>query len=205
MGVIVKREFLIIGLGCGLIMGGLYAKPSGLKLNNIKYAGNGCPGGSVSVGMAPNKRWINAVFDSFAVHLKGGPQTRRKNCELSMTLNVPNNKRARLKQVRFRAFLDLPKKSSVSMTRSYQFGRDRLPVRHRWSGANRKVIEMREPFNTSWSKCGERINMRVRTSVELKTKNNEASEVGVDSFNHYNRRDYRGERGWRFMLDYAPC
>ena len=155
--------------------------------------------------MAPNKRWINAVFDSFALYLKGGPQIRRKNCELSMTLNVPEHKRMRLKQVRFRAFLDLPGKSNVRMTRNYQFGREARSVNHTWNGAKRKIIEMREPFNTSWSGCGERINMKVRTSIELKTRSDEASEVGVDSFNHYNHRDYRGERGWRFMLDYMPC
>ncbi|PID45969.1 MAG: hypothetical protein CSB47_06600 [Proteobacteria bacterium] len=176
-----------------------------IKISDIYYSGSGCPRGSVSVSMTPNKRAISAVFDRFFTSFSGVPSQRVKRCRLSMSLHVPSNKRVRLRQVRFRGFVDLPKKSSAKIVRNYRFGGSVKQFIKTWQGESFKIINQREPFSTKWSQCGKGVRLEIDSMTELKTYNKLRSQVGVDSFDHLMKRDYRGERGWRFVLDYASC
>jgi len=176
-----------------------------VKLANVQYVGNGCPKGSVSVSMTPNKGAINSVFDDFFAKFSGKPNQLVRRCKLTMQIQLPNNKRARLRQVRFRGFVDLPINAHARIERNYRFGNKTTRVSNNWKGKSFQVLNRREPFNTTWAECGKTINLEVDSMLELVSKAKEESIVGVDSFGHLMTRDYRGERGWKFILDYTPC
>ena len=194
-----------ITLGCLLTSAGATAMEPHVNLRNIKYFGNGCPKGSVSVSMTANKGAVNTVFDEFFAKFSGRPGQSVRRCKLSMQIFLPKNKRARLRQVRFRGFVDLPVNAHARIERNYRFGDYKRRVSNNWKGKSFQVINRREPFNTVWSGCGEMVNLEVDSMLELVSKAQGDSSIGIDSFDRLVSRDYRGERGWKFILDYTPC
>lgn len=176
-----------------------------IKFSDLRYAGSGCPRGSISVTMSANKGAINAVFDHFFASFSGRPNQMIKRCKMSMNLHVPKNKRVRLRQVRFRGFINLPINSYAKIIRNYRFDTTKKQLTSSWQGKAFKIINKREPFNTTWSKCGKNVRLEVDSMLELKSRTISESQAGVDSFDHFMKRDYRGERGWKFILDYTPC
>ena len=176
-----------------------------VKLSKVKYSGNGCNKGSVSITMTPNKRAINAVFDDFFTSFSGKPNQKVRRCKLSMKIQVPKNKRVRLRQVRIRGFVELPKNAHARIVRNYRFDNRTKQIQSSLKGKTFQVINTREAFNTPWSKCGKDVVLEVDSMIELKSRSNSAAQLGIDSFNNMVSRIYRGERGWKFMLHYTPC
>lgn len=176
-----------------------------VKLSNIRYYGNGCPSGSVSITMTPNKSAINAVFDDFFTSFSGKPNQKVRRCKLSMKVQVPKNKRVRLRQVRFRGFVELPFNSNARIVRNYRFDTRKKQLLTTVRGRAFKILNSREAFNTPWSKCGKDVVLQVDSMIELKSRSKKPAQLGVDSFNNLMSRNYRGERGWKFMLHYTPC
>ena len=200
------KNSLIQGLCCCvLVSASANAMQPSINIYEIRYAGSGCPRGSVSVSMTPNKGAINAVFDHFFASVGGRPNQQIKRCKLSMNLRVPKNRRVRLRQVKFRGFFDLPSNAYTKIVRNYRFDNATKQLTKTWQGKGFKVINKREPFNTTWSKCGKNVRLEVDSMIELKSRSKKASQAGVDSFDHFMKQDYRGERGWKFILDYTPC
>jgi hypothetical protein len=155
--------------------------------------------------MTPNKGAINSVFDDFFAVISGQPSQLVRRCKLSMRLQLPKNKRARLRQVRFRGFVDLPLNAYAKIERNYRFSNNTKRVTNNWKGKSFQVINRREPFNTKWTECGKAVKLEVDSVLELVSKAKVESLIGIDSFDRLISRDYRGERGWKFILDYTPC
>ena len=195
----------IAALGCLLASTGVSAMQPHVKLTNVNYSGNGCPKGSVSISMTPNKGAINSVFDDYFAEFSGKPNQAVRRCKLFMQLYLPKNKRVKLRQVRFRGFVDLPLNAHARIERNYRFNDQTARVINNWKGKSFQVINRREPFNTSWSECGKSVTVQIDSVLELVSKAKDQSLIGIDSFNHLMARDYRGERGWKFILDYSPC
>lgn len=194
------------GLFCCLLMPTcVWAIQPDVKLVDVRYDGSGCPGGSVSTSMTPNKGAINAVFDHFFTLLEGKSSQNIKRCRLSMKIDVPKNKRVRLQQVKFRGFIDLPEDSETEIIRNYRFGNVSKQLSDTWTGEVFSIINQREAFNTKWSKCGKDVMLEIDSRMELRTQSTKRSQSGVDSFDHLMTLDYRGERGWKFILSYTPC
>lgn len=201
-----KYKLIITTALFGLLTSvGVNAMKPHIKLSSIKYYGSGCPRGSVSVSMTPNKGAINSVFDSYFAKFSGRPNQLVRRCKLSMYIHLPKNRRVRLRQVRFRGFLDLPVNSHARIERNYRFGDKVKRVSNSWRGKSFQIISRREPFNTAWSKCGKTTKLEIDSMLELVSKTKSESLIGVDSFDRLMSRDYRGERGWKFILDYTPC
>ena len=130
-------------------------------------------------------------------------QVRR--CKLSMKIQVPHNKRVRLRQIRFRGFVELPRNAYARIVRNYRFDSHKKQLTTRVQGKAFKILNSREAFNTSWSKCGKDIVLEVDSMIELKSRSKQSAQLGIDSFNNLVSRSYRGERGWKFLLHYTPC
>jgi hypothetical protein len=155
--------------------------------------------------MTPNKGAINAVFDHYFAKFSRKPGQAVRRCKLSMQIHMPKNKRARLRQVRFRGFVDLPINAYARIERNYRFDNKVKVVKNNWKGKSFQVINRREPFNTTWAECGKAIKLEMDSMLELVSKAKNESQIGVDYFDRLLNRDYRGERGWKFILDYTPC
>jgi len=198
-------RFIQAALCCFLVPVGAEAMQPHVKLSNIKYSGNGCPSGSVSITMTPNKAAINSVFDDFFTSFSGRPNQQVRRCKLSMKIQIPKNKRVRLRQVRFRGFVELPGNANARIVRNYRFDGRKKQILDTVRGKTFKILNSREAFNTPWSKCGKDVILEVDSMIELKSRSVKSAQLGIDSFNNLVSRNYRGERGWKFMLHYTPC
>ena len=109
------KVFLVLAIvGTVVTSGGVGAMNPDVRLTKINYQGNGCPAGSVSINMLPNKRAIRAVFNNYSAQLSGQPGQLVKRCKLSMSIELPENRRVKLRQIRFRGFIDLPVAFTIS-------------------------------------------------------------------------------------------
>lgn len=198
-------RYIQIFLCCLLAPVGAEAMQPHVKLSNVKYSGNGCPRGSVSITMTPNKRAINSVFDDFFTSFSGKPNQQVRRCKLSMKIQIPKNKRVRLRQVRIRGFVELPINAHARIVRNYRFDTRTKQLQTSVRGKTFKILNSREAFNTPWSKCGKDVVLEIDSMIELKSRSKNVAQLGIDSFNQMSSRNYRGERGWKFMLHYTPC
>lgn len=200
------KVFLVLAIvGTVVTSGGVGAMNPDVRLTKINYQGNGCPAGSVSINMLPNKRAIRAVFNNYSAQLSGQPGQLVKRCKLSMSIELPENRRVKLRQIRFRGFIDLPANAHARMSRNYRFNNSTKKVTNNWQGKRYQEVVQREPFNVGWSECGKDIKLEMDSVLEVISRTPLPSGVGVDSFNQLSGRNYRGERGVKFLLDYTPC
>jgi len=67
------------------------AAPSSLTIVSVSTSGNGCPQGTVSTTISPDRQILTVGFDSFYTYI--GPGTavsdRTKNCQLHLNLKYP--------------------------------------------------------------------------------------------------------------------
>lgn len=200
-----KGFWVLAIVGTFAMSGGANAMSPDVRLTKINIQGNGCPAGSVSVSLLPNKQAIRAVFNNYSAQLIGQSGQSVKRCKLSMSLVLPKNRRVKLRQIRFRGFVDLPENAHARMSRNYRFDNSTKKVTSNWQGKRYQEVVQREPFNVGWSACGRDIKLEMDSFLEVISKTKLPSGVGVDSFNQLNGRNYRGERGVKFLLDYTPC
>ena len=97
-----------------------------VTIEKVGYAGNGCPGGSASVVLAPDKQSVSVLFDDYIAEAGGQGQRTfdRKKCDIALGLKIPRGISVSLIGADYRGYLDLPHRASATLTRDYF-----LPVR----------------------------------------------------------------------------
>ncbi|EAA35841.1 hypothetical protein GE21DRAFT_649 [Neurospora crassa] len=65
--------------------------PKQIQIASATFSGNGCPQGTVSTSISPDKTVITFGFDRFQVYIGKGynPTERTKNCQLHLNLKYP--------------------------------------------------------------------------------------------------------------------
>jgi hypothetical protein len=62
-----------------------------ITITEVTHSGNGCPQGSMSTTISPDRTVITVGFDKFQTYIGPGttPQDRTKNCQLHLSLRYP--------------------------------------------------------------------------------------------------------------------
>jgi hypothetical protein len=65
--------------------------PTSLTIVSVQTSGNGCPQGTVSTTISPDRQVLTVGFDSFYTYIGPGTtvQDRTKNCQLHLNLKYP--------------------------------------------------------------------------------------------------------------------
>ncbi|KAK3354383.1 hypothetical protein B0H65DRAFT_543707 [Neurospora tetraspora] len=65
--------------------------PKQIQISSATFSGNGCPQGTVSTSISPDKTVITFGFDRFQVYIGTGynPTEKTKNCQLHLNLKYP--------------------------------------------------------------------------------------------------------------------
>ncbi|RKU41420.1 hypothetical protein DL546_003669 [Coniochaeta pulveracea] len=65
--------------------------PSQIQILSAAFSGNGCPQGSVSTSISPDRTVITFGFDKFQTYIGPGydPTQKTKNCQLHLNLKYP--------------------------------------------------------------------------------------------------------------------
>lgn len=146
-----------------------------IELGRAGYGGSGCPAGTASVTLSPDKKSLSMIFDEFMVEAGGTTRKRiaRKNCNIAIPVHVPQGMSVSVIDVDYRGYNSLPRGAKSRFSVEYFFAGQRGP---------KYVKDFRGPLDDEyilsnklgvyanvWSKCGTDVNLRVNTSMLART------------------------------------
>lgn len=91
---------------------------SGVVIEKVGYAGNGCPAGSASVVLASDKKSVSFLFDDFTVTVGGyGQRTfARKKCDVAVGMKIPEGISISILDADYRGFINLPSRAKAAIS-----------------------------------------------------------------------------------------
>ncbi len=98
--------------------------PSQVRINEVRYAGTGCPQGTASVGLSEDAKVITIAFDQFTVSLDPQATHARpvmKNCNLDIGLHVSPGWSFGIFSIDARGYADIGEKVLGTQELSYRF------------------------------------------------------------------------------------
>jgi hypothetical protein len=167
---------------------GSQAMADDIRLGRPGYGGNGCPAGSASATLSPDRKSLSIIFDSFMVEAGGSTRrsVSRKSCNIAIPVHVPQGLSISIIAVDYRGFNSLPRRASARFTAEYFFAGRRGPrYQKSWRGPLDRDYTISNKLAVSaisWSKCGQDVNLRVNSSMMVRNsdRRNEALST-VDS------------------------
>ena len=165
-----------------------YGNSDDIRLGRPGYGGNGCPAGSASATLSPDRKALSIIFDEFMVEAGGSTRRNvsRKSCNIAIPVHVPQGLSVSIIAVDYRGFNSLPRRASARFSAEYFFaGRRgpkyqktfRGPVDDDYTIRNKLAVSA-----ISWSRCGEDVNLRVNSSMMVRNSNRRTEALStVDS------------------------
>jgi len=151
------------------------AAPEGAGfIDKVEYAGTGCPPGSTTSGISPDKQAVTSIFSAFIAD-KGGasnPEAAKRHCLVMMEINVPAGWSYSLESVDYRGFAGL--QGEVTATRRSLYLISGSPV-HVTKPATLKGVlddnfthpDVGPTAPGVWSPCGGGQVLWVATQIEV--------------------------------------
>ena len=166
------------------VMGALSANAQ-LKLGQASYGGTGCPAGTASVMLSPDRTELSILFDNYVAEAGSttGRRLDRKSCNLTVPVTVPNGYSVAIFQVDYRGFNIIPRGAQ-----------NRFDVEYFWAGARGPKISriFSVPIDDSftltdnliassviWTPCGQSVNLRVNSSMIAQSNSRMEQTMGV--------------------------
>lgn len=178
---------------------------NGVTIEKVGYAGNGCPSGSASVVLAPDKKSVSVLFDEYIAEAGGQGQRTfdRKKCDIAFGLKIPSGISVSLIDADYRGFQDLPHGASATFQRDYFFAGSRGPsLTQRWRGQRSGDFDIRDRldvFANVWSACGADVILRSKTAATVRTQRGREALMMVDS------ADLTAKTVYRYNFRYRAC
>ena len=165
--------------------------PNDIYLGEPGYAGSGCPAGSASAVLSPDKKTLSVLFDEYVAEAGGstGKTIDRKSCNLAIPVHVPQGLSISLLKVDYRGYTYLPKRSMARFNVNYFFAGARGPRLGKTFNARRSTIDDEYTYTNkliatawTWSPCGRDVNLRINSSMMVRNSNRRSEALAtVDS------------------------
>ena len=175
----------------------------GVTIQEVGYAGNGCPAGSAEVILANDKKSASVIFDDYIVEAGGqGQRTfNRKKCDLAFGLKVPNGWSVAMINADYRGFIDLPRRAKATFTRDYFFAGSRGPrLKKTWKGAQSDdffVNDQMGVMSQVYSACGADVILRSKTAATVRTSRGHEAMAAIDSADLTSKTIFRYNFSWK--------
>jgi len=176
---------------------------SGVTIEKVGYAGNGCPAGSASVVLANDKKSVSVLFDDYIAEAGGHGQRNlsRKKCDIAFGLKVPNGMSVALIDADYRGFVDLPRRARADFTRDYFFAGTRGPrMKKRFNGGysdDFTITDRMGVMSRVYSRCGADVILRSKTAATVRTKRGQEAMMSVDSADLTSQTIFRYNFSWK--------
>ncbi|KAK0725965.1 hypothetical protein B0H67DRAFT_481092 [Lasiosphaeris hirsuta] len=100
--------------------------PSQIQIQSSSFSGNGCPQGTVSTSISPDKTVITFGFDKFQTYIGPGvsPTEKSKNCQLHLSLKYPGGFQFSVVDSTYHGYAQLDKGVTGTFYSTYYFSQD---------------------------------------------------------------------------------
>ncbi|SMF18906.1 DUF4360 domain-containing protein [Pseudobacteriovorax antillogorgiicola] len=155
-----------------------FAPAGDVKVKSIQYNGSGCPLGTVSQNISSDKQAFTLTFAEYIA--EAGPDFRlsdgRKNCQLTLTLQVPQGWQFSIGSFDYRGFLFADEGMMAEHNTSYYFQGSGFTgrFRERLNGPIYEDYHFRENVGIEslvWSPCGVERALNVNTAISVRNTN----------------------------------
>ena len=174
-----------------------------ISLGTPGYGGTGCPVGTVSATLSPDRKSLSLLFDQYQVAVGGttGKSFDRKSCNIAIPVHVPQGLSVSILQIDFRGFNHLPQQATSQFNVEYFFAGTRGPAFQKvFRGLLNEDYLINNELTVqalAWSGCGADVNLRTNSSMRVNTVANKEAMASIDS------EDVRG--GIIYQLQWRTC
>jgi hypothetical protein len=164
-----------------------HAQAQDIKLGTPSYGGTGCPAGSASVSLSPDRQSISMLFDQYVVEAGGQRTIDRKNCNIAIPVKVPQGYSVSVIAIDYRGFVSLPRGSRAQLSVDYFLAGQGRGVRTSKSFMGPTSDEYLKTDRLGleaivWTGCGASTILRANTSMLAQTNSRrEQALATVDS------------------------
>lgn len=166
----------------------LAVKADDIRLGEPGYGGTGCPAGSASITLSPDKKTLSVLFDNYVSTAGGvtGRSFERKTCNLAVPVHVPQGFSISIFKVDYRGYVNIPFGGEGRFNVEYFFAGARGPSAQKTfpGGYDKDYFLSNELQGTSvvWSPCGTDVNLRINSAMLVKSNSSYQDAMGsVDS------------------------
>jgi hypothetical protein len=146
--------------------------------------GSGCPAGTTAVATAPDNTAFTITYSDYLAQVGVGarPIDFRKNCQLSLLIDVPGGFTYAIAQADYRGFAHLEKGASGLQRASYYFmGTSPTGVSsHTLAGPYSDDFhhtDSTEVAELIWAPCGEQRNLNINTELRVSAGSSDTTET----------------------------
>ncbi|WP_438310041.1 DUF4360 domain-containing protein [Streptomyces sp. HUAS TT3] len=167
------------------------APPGQVGVDVASVNGSGCRPGTASVAVAPDNSAFTVTYSDYLAQAGGGSSVTagRKNCLLSLVVNVPQGYTYAVAKVDYRGFGSLAEGAIGTQKASYYFqGMSQTAYRtHQFHGTledNWQVTDTASISALVFAPCGEKRNLNINTELRAEVGTSDTSKVSymtVDS------------------------
>lgn len=166
--------------------------PQEIQIVSARFSGSGCPQGSVSTSISPDKTVITFGFDRFQVFI--GPGTnildRTKNCQLHLTLKYPSGFQFAVLDSTYHGYAQLEKGVTGNFYSTYYFSQDAAATTTTSTSIQGggvweygQVYTKNDKIPTAsyiWAPCGAQGMLNINNRISLTSTNASASGLITD-------------------------
>jgi hypothetical protein len=165
----------LLALTFGSLAYGQLAPPEQLVINNLTWAGSGCPPGSVAGSVSDDNLAFTLAFSKYQAQIPPG-SLARKNCTLVLDLAIPQGWTVTIFKVNYVGFTQLLAGTNARQSSTYKWeGQSQIAsLSSSWSGP----VTV-DPYHFTdtiglealvWSRCGVDRNLLINTSISISGK-----------------------------------
>jgi hypothetical protein len=166
--------------------------PGQVTIDGTAYSGSGCPQGTVSTLLSPDKSVVTFGFDSFQATIgpQSNPTDKQKNCQLHLNLRYPQGFQLSIMTATYHGYVRLDQGVSANFISSYYFSQNAGSVsntRTTLSGPqyqNGQTYTKQDSIPNSsvvWSPCGANGMLNINSRIALNSNDARGSgEMSTD-------------------------
>ncbi|KAI1334660.1 hypothetical protein F5Y15DRAFT_420591 [Xylariaceae sp. FL0016] len=178
---------LAIANPIGIVSDGDGPSASEIQIQSASASGNGCPQGTVTTNISPDKTVITFGFDGFQTYIGPGtkPSDKTKNCQLHLGLAYPGGFQFAVVQSTYHGYAQLEQGVTGAFYSTYYFSQDaaattttQTSITGGSTWANGDVYTKQDQIPTAsviWSPCGASGILNVNNRIALTSSNSSAS------------------------------
>lgn len=184
-----------------LLAGNSWAQ-SRLKIKELSYNGSGCPLGSVGVNISDYNEAFTLSFSDY-VAASDEPSDRRKNCQVALDVDVPQDYRLAIYGLQFRGEAFLDRKTSGIQSVRYNIDRNKdnhirdMTLEGPYDSFYERAITI-PAKEIRWFGCSNRpTQIRISSAVSVRAKEGQDALMTVDSLD--------GDSTQTYGVVWRPC